>query len=491
LVILGVEKGAHVAGASDSYGYVSQAHMWATGVLKPMAAGYDVLPPGLSSDTLLPLGYRFTSDGLSLVPVYAPGLPIQMALFERLGGQSAVFYVMPLLAGVAAWATYALGARAGGRRVGAVAAVLFAASPAVLFQLTHAPMSDLPAAAWWTVALAALLRPSRSAALLCGIATGVAILTRPNLVPLAFVPGAAFLWSAVRSSDAGARAWQRLALFAAGSIPACAAVGVLNAYWYGSPFVSGYGAGLAGTMYQWDHFWPNVSRYARWMVETQGPTAAFAALAPAVCLRSDGHGNRHTGDARHAIAICTVFVVTVWLCYVFYTPFDAWWTLRFLLPAFPALCVLASAGVFRTAAWLPLAHRGQAVAAALAVALSFSVGVVHTYRAMESSGERRFATMGRSLAQQVPRQSVVLARLHSGSARYYAGRLTLRWDLIEPARFDAAVAVLQQRGYATFILVDVEEEELFRSRFGGASRFAALDQPPQITVPGAALYALK
>src|SRR5690242_14751075 len=40
LVTLGVARGAHVAGGSDSYGYVSQAHMWATGVLKPMAAGY-------------------------------------------------------------------------------------------------------------------------------------------------------------------------------------------------------------------------------------------------------------------------------------------------------------------------------------------------------------------------------------------------------------------------------------------------------------------
>ena len=230
LVILGIAKGAHVAGASDSYGYVSQAHLWATGALKPAAPGYDVLPPGLSSDTLLPLGYRFTSDGRSLVPMYAPGLPMQMALFERLGGPGAVFYVMPLLAGVAVWATYALGARAGGRRVGAVATVLLAASPALLFQLTHAPMSDLPAAAWWTVALAALFRPSRPAALLCGIATGAAILTRPNLVPLAIVPGASLLWSAIRSSGAASRAWQRLVLFAAGSIPACAAVGVLNAY---------------------------------------------------------------------------------------------------------------------------------------------------------------------------------------------------------------------------------------------------------------------
>ena len=488
LVILGVAKGAHVAGGADSYGYVSQAHMWATGALKPAAPGYDVLPPGLSSDTLLPLGYRFAPDRRSLAPMYAPGLPMQMALFERLGGQGAVFYVMPLLMGVAVWATYLLGARAGGRRVGAVAAVLLAASPAVLFQLTHAPMSDLPAAAWWTVALAALVRPSRSAALLCGLAAGAALLTRPNLVLLAIVPGASLLWSALRSSSTDTGAWHRLTLFAAGSIPACAAVGVLNDYWYGSPFVSGYGEGLAGTLYRWEHFWPNVQRYASWMLETEGPTAALAGLALAVFRRSDRNSADDSADARHVVAICATFALSVWLSYVFYMPFDAWWTLRFLLPAFPAVCVLASVGVFRAAAWLPVTLRSQLVAAALAVALWFSLGVVRIYRAEESSSEWRFATMGRSLAQQVPRQSVVLACLHSGSARYYADRLTLRWDLIPPSQLDSTVAALQARGYATFLLLDDEEEGLFRSRFASVSRFAALDRAPQTTVPGAALY---
>jgi hypothetical protein len=191
------------------------------------------------------------------------------------------------------------------------------------------------------------------------------------------------------------------------------------------------------------------------------------------------------------IAICAAFVVTVWLCYVFYTPFVEWWTLRFLLPAFPAVCVLASAGLLRAAAWLPEAYRGQVVAAALAVALTFGLSVARTSGALESSAERRFATMGRSLAQHVPRQSVVLAFLHSGSARFYADRLTLRWDLIQPAQLDAAVAVLQQRGYATFVLIDDQEEERFRSQFAGSSCVAALEKPPQIAVPGAALYALR
>ena len=43
---------------------------------------------------------------------------------------------------------------------------------------------------------------------------------------------------------------------------------------------------------------------------------------------------------------------------------------------------------------------------------------------------------------------------HSGSARYYADRLTIRWDHIQRSQLDAAVAALQRRGYSagTFTL---------------------------------------
>ena len=82
----------------------------------------------------------------------------------------------------------------------------------------------------------------------------------------------------------------------------------------------------------------------------------------------------------------------------------------------------------------------------------------------------------------------MLAGLHSGSARLYADRLTIRWDHIQPSQLDAAVGALQRRGYSAFILLDDVEEGEFRTRFAGASRLAALDWPPDPTVSGAALY---
>jgi hypothetical protein len=106
LVVMAVAlvQEARVAGGSDSYGYVSQAHLWTTGpphgepLIEDLA---HLVPP----EALAPLGYRLAPDRTSIVPVYSPGFPMVMAVFERLGGRDAVFYVVPLLGGLAVWTT--------------------------------------------------------------------------------------------------------------------------------------------------------------------------------------------------------------------------------------------------------------------------------------------------------------------------------------------------------------------------------------------------
>lgn len=282
-------------------------------------------------------------DGTSLVPVYAPGLPILMALFERFGGPQAVFYVMPLLAGVAVWATYVLGTMIAGTLVGVMAALLMATSPAFVFQLTHPPMSDIPATAWWASVLILLLRSSRSSALFAGVAAAAAILTRPNLVPLALVPAGLLIWD-LQGRRIGRRvAVHRLLLFAVASIPACLLVVYLNDHWYGSPLASGYGT-LAGALYQWGFFWPSAAGYLRFAVDSQTPVILVAIAAPFLLWRERTLENGQP-RTRAMLVVCTGFVIVVYACYAFYMPFDAWWFLRFLLPAFPTIFVLMSAAI--------------------------------------------------------------------------------------------------------------------------------------------------
>jgi hypothetical protein len=47
-------------------------------------------------------------------------------------------------------------------------------------------------------------------------------------------------------------------------------------------------------------------------------------------------------DSTALRRLLLAFAAGVFCCYVFYTPFDAWWYLRFVLPAFPAIFVLAA-----------------------------------------------------------------------------------------------------------------------------------------------------
>jgi hypothetical protein len=487
VVGLGVLRGAPVVQGSDSYGYVSQARLWATGTLHVEHPLIGNLPEGIAAEVVVPLGYRLSTDGTSLVPVYSPGLPILMAMFERFGGPQAVFYVMPLLAGVAVWATYVLGTMIAGPLVGVLAALLMATSPAFVFQLTHPPMSDIPATAWWASVLILVLRSSRSSALFAGLAAAAAILTRPNLVPLALVPGGLLIWD-LQGKRMGRRvAVHRLLLFAAASIPACLLVAYLNDYWYGSPFAWGYGT-LAG-WYQWGYLGPNTDYYLRWAVDSQSPVILVALAAPFLLWRDRAVENGQP-RTRATLVVFTGFVLVVYACYAFYMPFDQWSFLRFLLPAFPVIFVLMSAAILRLSARLRGRARWVLPLVLVAVVTAHSLRFGREHGAFDSSGELRFATVGHYIAERLPQRAVFLAMLHSGSATYYSSRPTIRWDLIPPELLDVAIEHLQGLGYSPFILLDETEAQDFVARFSGVNPLGTLDRPPIASVDGVKIYAV-
>ena len=64
-------------------------------------------------------------------------------------------------------------------------------------------------------------------------------------------------------------------------------------------------------------------------------------------------------------------------CYLWYLPFDAWWFLRFLLPAFPVLFVLAADVVWH-------GSRRFGVRTQIAAAIAFTVIMVN-YAATRAS----------------------------------------------------------------------------------------------------------
>ncbi|HVH26543.1 MAG TPA: STT3 domain-containing protein [Vicinamibacterales bacterium] len=474
VVTIGLVEGAPYVGGSDVHGYVSQAHLWATGTLRVRQPIADEIDWPFAGEALTPLGYRPTPDGRAMVPVYSPGLPMIMGLFERLAGRDAVFYVVPLTGGLAVWVTYLMGTHLGGALAGVAAAVMLATSPSFLFQLLL-PMSDVPVTAWWALSLALLLREGRSAALVSGLAAGAAILTRPNLAPLAVIPGLMLAWSALRPKMT-AEAVARALLFAAGIVPAGVVIGLVNARLYGSPLATGYGD--LDALYGWDNLAPNLARYPRWLMDTQTPFVLLAVVAPfVVSWRRPGQAAGWTPRTIAVMWLC--FIAAVFASYLFHLPNNAWFWLRYVLPAFPLLFALMSAA---SVALLARLNKGTCLMAMAlltgglawhGIAFCVTQGVFLT-----REGERKSQAVGEYIADNLSQRAIFLSKLHSGSIRYYSGRLTVRYEWIPPRELDSVLADLRRLNYTPYFALEDSEEKDFRERFGRDSRLGALDWRP-------------
>jgi hypothetical protein len=474
---LGIWKGSFVAGAADAYGYVSEADLIAHGSLRVDQQFVRTLPWPFADWSFAPAGYRPALDRGFIVPTYPAGVPLLMALFQRAAGRHAVFYVVPLLGALCVFMTSVLGTAVHGRLTGLMAALLLAVSPSFMTELM-APASDVAATAWWTVALALTVRGGPLGALGAGAAVSAAVLTRPNLVPIAVVLGGFWIWRAVRGAGDGRPVILPLALFAGAALPGWLAVAAINQYLYGSSFRFGYEP--VEVLYQLANAGPNLDRYPRWLVQTQTPFMLLALAAPFFAFSRRQRSLLFTVDR---VVLLLSAAAVVWLSYLFYLPFgrDEWTYLRFLLPAYPPLLVLSVAVTIEVLGFAIASDRAR-TAAALIVCVALAGWLART--AVDRGAltarlvERRYADVGRYIDVTLPSNGVFIASVHAGSIRYYSGRLTLNYDRLQPRWLDDAVTELRSRGLHPFIAVEVDEERLFRERFAEMNALGRLDWPP-------------
>jgi len=445
LEIVGLYSGA-VAAGSDSSGYFNHAKVLTTGSVHAKVRVLSGLPQGALSPYLyVPLGFRPAWDGNGMVATYPLGLSLFIVALKALIGwrhAGDAVILMHTAAGIVA--TYALARLLGLSRPWSVlCSAAIALSPLYMFMSQQA-MSDVPSLAWTTFAVVAALRGRESSrwALAAGFALSIDVLLRPaNL--LAAVPVLLALGWAPR----------RWALLVLAGIPGAIVFFANNAASYGSFLATGYGdnsGAFSGT---------NVSgtllHYAHWIPILFTPLAFLALGLPFL----------PPAKYRPAVLLSSWIIVFAAFYCVYQNTHEAWWYLRFLLPAAPALVVGAALVLrmllSRTESGRGISSSPVAFVVALALVASSSIWWATTLGAMRAGDEElNYGILTDWMRANLPPDAVCLAMQTSGSVYFYTTFTILRWDMIgkeDVPRVMAAVSGAKRPLYAVLFPYEVPQ----------------------------------
>ena len=125
------------------------ADAFASGALQPTSELVAQVPWPDAASTFTPGGFVPSETNPSAsAPVCAPGFSLLLAPLIAVGGLDAAFILTPIAGALLVWLTFVAGRRLAGPIAGAMAAVLMASSPALLYQVVQ-PMNDVTTAALW------------------------------------------------------------------------------------------------------------------------------------------------------------------------------------------------------------------------------------------------------------------------------------------------------------------------------------------------------
>ena len=444
-----------VAGGLDSYGYVSAAEMIASGHLSEPQPLASLLPFPDPLKAATPLGHVPAIEGFSSVPRFPIGLPIMMALFSVLHS-TGPFFVPLVMAYVTVALAYPMGRRSSDRLTGLFAAALIAVDPVFVVSAVH-PMSDVPAACWLVAAVGAVDTDDRHRSRLwnmtAGICAGMAMLTRPVLVPaiLAFLLIQVF------------RTGSRSAWVAAATTSVFLLLQIwLNATLYGTMTMSGYGSASHMFELSFSRMAANLANFGKWLIYSRSTLFWLAWPGALVVLRHDRRAWELSAIAAAAAAP-----------YLFYLVFDNWDSARFLLPTIVLVLILCARALSQFLSRRTLA---EAWRPAVLFTIAFACGFFsQQFLQREGIGrsrleEAKYALVGEWFRRNTSERAVVLSSLHSGAIRMYGRRPTIRWDEIPGDALDATIERLMASDYEPYLALDTPSEPpIYEDRFGGQS----------------------
>jgi hypothetical protein len=341
--------------------------------------------------------------------------------------EPAIRGVLTVAAGSTLMAMYALGRAAALSRAWALAGpVVLGASPLFLYVAVQ-PLSDVLATFWSLLVVLFAFhgrRVPRSAAL-AGASLGIATLVRPTNALLAAPMVAALPGT-------------RLHLLAAiaGGLPFAAWMLFYQDWAFGHPLRSGYGD--VPTAFSVAHVWSSLQHYARWI---PGLTGWIILLIPAA-------GWTWRGEHARWRVVATCWAGVVFGVYAFYYhTSEAWWYLRFVLPALPPLIVAALAGaqalVDAATTRLSPVLRTAATTASIVLIASGALWGLGTHQVAEEyrqvkHDELAYREAARLVARHASEQRPAIVGQLSGAVNYYAPRVPLlRVDRIRDVEWTA------------------------------------------------------
>jgi hypothetical protein len=445
-----------VAGGSDSSGYLNSARLLASGRLHGELRVPAEFGPQSELDRMqfTPFGFFPYLEPPALPPTYPVGLPLHFAAASKLLGWHLGPLSVEIGGALAAIILLYLIARELELRpvLAAAGAAMLGACPIFIFTSIQ-PLSDTLATTWTLAAVLPALRARRHRgwAAVCGAAFAIAVLVRPTnavLLPALVV----FL-----GLD-----WRRLALLVVGGLPGAAWFGYYNHTLYGGPLRSGYGpihetfdaAFIPGALVD----------FARWL----------ALLLPAVLLilpLALPFAREVRNRLLVGLALWFGAVIAFFGCVAF--SHESWWSLRYILPAVPALLLAALLGLEAVARRFPVSQRPALLnAAAGFLALWTIIGSAYWTRKLAvyyvKDYEQAYADSARAAFHTFPKESLVVSAATCGALYAYTDFHILRGEQLDPARF----AHFATRAHAAgrpicALLFDVEEKDILRERCPG------------------------
>lgn len=447
------------ASNADASGYLNSARLLVRGEWRvPVTRIPGDTIPGWDYTYQQSLGFSVRGRDGTMVPTYPVGYPLQLAAAAPLVGLDwAAVAVSVVVVGASGLLMLGLGRHAGLPWAWAVAGVaVLWMSPVFLYQALQ-PMSDVPATAWCLAAMwfGWRARERWSWGLAAGAAAAMAVLVRPTnaliLLPLAVLIGGR------------GRAWLAIA---AGGLPGAAFLAWYNRQLYGALVTTGYGD--VSWAFGWKYLAPSLVRFGLGLPAMLGPFVVAAAL---------GLVWRNRDEAGPVARWLGTWIAAFGGAYAFYYFSGlSWWSLRFLLPAFPAIIL---AGLLVVRRWTE--HRPDAIrrvglpVALLAATLGWEwVGQVR----LHSVGMKRSEIVYRQaidwIGSHAPPGTVIVCRQLSGAFVYYSSYPLVRFDNIGVGPFGQALRVLHRRHQPVYaVLFDPEKSMLLDRPDAGAWRRVA------------------